>query len=131
MLYDLCVCAYMCVLFILLSFLSSTRKSVFFTATTGVASLILDKKKGMTLHSFLGCGDLHLPPYKLKEFLTTKETYHNVYQRLLMADVIGIDEVSMLSSYVLTVFHQLAQHVRNNTKPFGGIQVNARFLPPR
>lgn len=42
--------------------------------------------------------------------------------RLLKADVLVIDEISMISSYTLDVIHNLLQHIRKNKLIMGGIQ---------
>lgn len=42
--------------------------------------------------------------------------------RLLKADVLVIDEISMISSYTLDVIHNLLQHTRKNKLIMGGIQ---------
>ena len=102
---------------------NSQHKKVYYCATTGRASLVLSKTKGQTLHSFLGCGDLHLPLSTLKHHLKNNEIYQQARRRISTADVVGVDEVSMMSAYVISVFNEVCQHVRGNTMPFGGIQV--------
>lgn len=90
-------------------------KHVSVTATTGLAASHLG---GNTIHSWSGIG-LHdeLPAdfedYLLKSRRDTIET----------ADVLIIDEVSMLHDYRLDMVEKVARVVRGDSRPFGGLQV--------
>ena len=91
-------------------------KNVGVTATTGNAAALIG---GTTLHSFLGIGLGDQPLGELMERL--------VRSRRLMSwektDILIIDEVSMLNPKLFDTLNFLAKSLRNNTLPFGGMQL--------
>ncbi|CAE6470939.1 unnamed protein product [Rhizoctonia solani] len=98
------------------------------TASTGIAALNVG---GITLHSFAGIGLGESPISDLlMKIRGTKSTYH----RWLKTEVLIIDEISMVSAGLLDLLDRLAREVRQNRRPFGGIQlvVSGDFfqLPP-
>lgn len=87
------------------------------TASTGIAALNIG---GVTLHSFAGIGLGELPVQDLlRRIKGTKSTY----QRWLRTEILVIDEISMVSAELFDLLDRIAREVRQNTRPFGGIQV--------
>lgn len=92
-----------------------SHKSVFVTATTGVAALNL---AGSTLHSFAGFGiSINDPQKMLKDCKTFIRT------RWRQTRALVIDEVSMLDAKTYDVLEEFARGVRQSNLPWGGIQL--------
>lgn len=91
------------------------RKSIAVTATTGLAATHLN---GATVHAWAGIG-VHdeLPKLffqklgKQRQGLITK------------ADILIIDEISMLHDFRLDMIEEVTRQVRGRNEPFGGLQV--------
>lgn len=98
------------------------------TASTGLASCILE---GQTLHSWAGIG---LGKEPVPELLKKIKKNQKSRARWLKAKVLVIDEISMVDGQLFDKLEQLARSIRNNGRPFGGIQlvVTGDFfqLPP-
>jgi ATP-dependent exoDNAse (exonuclease V) alpha subunit len=97
----------------------STRagKNVAVTASTGIAATHIG---GTTIHSWSGLG--------IKDFLTEYDLdklskSDKLIKRYNAADVLVIDEVSMLHGQRLNMVNQVAKLLRKSEKPFGGLQV--------
>eukprot|EP01119_Soliformovum_irregulare_P020259 TRINITY_DN6533_c1_g4_i2.p1 TRINITY_DN6533_c1_g4~~TRINITY_DN6533_c1_g4_i2.p1 ORF type:complete len:516 (+),score=184.07 TRINITY_DN6533_c1_g4_i2:162-1709(+) len=97
--------------------LKDEGKTVFVTASTGVAASNIG---GMTLHSWSGIGLGELSPQRL---------YHrarNQYPQCEWwnsAEVLIIDEISMVSGELFDSLNGVAKLFRKNNLPFGGIQL--------
>ncbi len=92
-------------------------KNVAITASTGIAATHIG---GMTIHSWSGLG--------IKDILTDwdRERLQNtdrLIKRYNAADVLVIDEVSMLHGQRLNMVNEVAKLLRKSDKPFGGLQV--------
>ena len=87
------------------------------TATTGLASTLLPN--GVSTNSFCGIG------YAEDAFpvLLKRARAPWVAARWRSCQVLFIDEVSMMKPYILELIDKIAQHIRGNNKPFGGIQL--------
>lgn len=90
-------------------------KTIAVTATTGLAATHLN---GVTIHSWSGMG-IHavLPPRFVDSLAQSRK------DTIEAADVLIIDEISMLHDYRLDNVDQIARKVRGNDAPFGGLQV--------
>jgi hypothetical protein len=92
-------------------------RAVGITATTAIAASPLG---GTSLHSYtgigLGQGTAHELADKIKKIRATK-------QRWAETKVLIIDEVSMLSPELLEKLEEIARIIKNNQRPFGGIQL--------
>ena len=87
------------------------------TASTGIAATHIG---GMTIHSWSGIGVRKgLTPRDLEMIATNKR----VVKRIQRTAVLIIDEVSMLSATTLAMAEQVCRRVRQNSVPFGGLQV--------
>ncbi len=100
-----------------LEHLKTKKKKVAITASTGIAATILN---GQTIHSWSGIG--------IKEKLTKAQLYQlesdeKLSRKISKTDVLIIDEISMLSASRLDSVNLVCQHIRQNTKAFGGMQV--------
>ncbi|MCX6812788.1 MAG: PIF1 family DEAD/DEAH box helicase, partial [Candidatus Berkelbacteria bacterium] len=87
------------------------------TASTGIAATHIG---GMTIHSWSGIGIKdRLSKAELRKI--TDNDY--VVKRVESAKVLIIDEISMLPPGNLQMVDAVCRAVKNNSKPFGGIQV--------
>lgn len=87
------------------------------TASTGIAATHLG---GMTIHSWSGLGiKTSLNKYELDKLAFTE--YLN--KRISRAKVLIIDEVSMLSPEMVSNVDKVCRAIKDNTQPFGGLQV--------
>jgi ATP-dependent exoDNAse (exonuclease V) alpha subunit len=87
------------------------------TASTGIAATHIN---GMTIHSWTGLGIRDsLDEQTLKDL---KERYY-LKSRYKKAEVLVIDEISMLHHYRLDLVDNLFREFKQNTLPFGGVQV--------
>jgi ATP-dependent exoDNAse (exonuclease V) alpha subunit len=105
--------------FVLNKFAEYLKKNFFraaITASTGIAATHLG---GLTIHSWAGIGiKENLTRYDLEDIL------HNdkICSRIERAQVLIIDEISMLPPKVLEMVNSVCQGVRKNLQPFGGLQ---------
>lgn len=90
-------------------------KHVSVTATTGLAATHIS---GTTIHSWSGIGILdELPEDFEDELLKTRRDI------IETTDILVVDEVSMLHDYRLDMVDYVARKVREDPRPFGGMQV--------
>jgi ATP-dependent DNA helicase PIF1 len=91
------------------------RKNIAVTATTGLAATHLN---GTTIHSWAGIGVHDTLPDRFFQKVGKQR------QGLIVkADILIIDEISMLHDYRLDMIEEVTRKVRGNDKPFGGLQV--------
>jgi len=87
------------------------------TASTGIAATHLG---GMTIHSWSGIGiKNNLDKHAINDIATSKY----VLKRVRPAKVLIIDEVSMLSPNTLVMVDTVCRVVKQDSRPFGGLQV--------
>ncbi len=90
-------------------------KSVAVTATTGLAATHLN---GTTIHAWSGIGvDDFLDKYAAAKLGKTRQ------ELIKKADVLVIDEISMLHDFRLDMVEEMLRLVRESAEPFGGVQV--------
>lgn len=92
-------------------------KTIGVTAMTGAAAVLIN---GQTLHSFLGIG---LGKDSVDDLVTKIMARPKTKKIWDDTDIIIVDEISMLSSELLTKLNNVAKEVKTNNKPFGGIQL--------
>lgn len=92
-------------------------KNVAVTASTGIAATHIG---GTTIHSWSGLGILDFLSQHDLDRLAGKA---NLVKRYNATDVLIIDEVSMLHGHRLDMLNAVAKRLRQNTAPFGGMQV--------
>ncbi|KAJ5946786.1 ATP-dependent DNA helicase PIF1 [Penicillium verhagenii] len=98
------------------------------TASTGLAACNIE---GVTLHSFAGIG---LGKEAVPELVKKIKKNQKARNRWLRTKVLVVDEVSMVDGDLFDKLEEIARRIRNNGRPFGGIQlvVTGDFfqLPP-
>ncbi|KAJ5152194.1 ATP-dependent DNA helicase PIF1 [Penicillium capsulatum] len=98
------------------------------TASTGLAACNIE---GVTLHSFAGIG---LGKEAVPELVKKIKKNQKARNRWLRTKVLVVDEVSMVDGDLFDKLEEIARKMRNNGRPFGGIQlvVTGDFfqLPP-
>ncbi|MEI6237876.1 MAG: PIF1 family DEAD/DEAH box helicase, partial [Candidatus Saccharibacteria bacterium] len=104
--------------YVLNKFIRSAKangKSIAVTATTGLAATHLN---GTTIHSWAGIG-IHdsLPQGHIIKMSKQRRDL------ISKADILVIDEISMLHDFRLDMIETVCRQVRENDKPFGGLQV--------
>ncbi|KFF31058.1 ATP-dependent DNA helicase [Bifidobacterium bombi] len=104
--------------YVLNKFIDKARSSgahVAVTASTGIAATHID---GMTIHSWSGIGiSQFLTPELLKRIRSRRS------RKIQAADVLVIDEVSMMHAWLFDMVDQVCKAVRHDPNPFGGLQV--------
>lgn len=87
------------------------------TASTGIAATHI---QGITIHSWSGIGiKRNLSPYDVDRIASTEY----IARRIRKTKVLIIDEISMLDANMLDMVDTVCRAVKQNTDPFGGIQV--------
>ena len=100
-----------------INYLKENKVAVSVTASTGIAATHLD---GRTIHSWCGIGinekltDAQIKNLKEKDVLSS---------RIVSAKVLIIDEISMLNANRLDLIDDVCQAIRQDMRPFGGMQV--------
>lgn len=106
--------------------LNLDNKDLVVTASTGIAAILIN---GTTLHSFAGIGLGNLDVGE-----SIKKMHYIVKERWRRLRVLIIDEVSMLNPDYFDKLNNIVRLIRNNIRPFGGIQllISGDFLqlPP-
>lgn len=90
-------------------------KSVAVTATTGLAATHLN---GTTIHAWSGIG-----VHDSLDKYTASRLGKGRQDLIRKADILVIDEISMLHDFRLDMVEQILRAVRDNVEPFGGMQV--------
>jgi ATP-dependent DNA helicase PIF1 len=97
----------------------SKRKTVQLCALTGCAALLLGHG-AKTLHSWAGIG---LGKEDVQALFVKIRRNGRAMRNWLSVGLLVIDEVSMMTAELLDKLDALAQRIRKNGRPFGGIQV--------
>lgn len=97
--------------------LTEKKVRVAVTASTGIAATHMN---GITIHAWSGMGILRTASGAQIQAIAKKKRLVKKYKN---AEVIVIDEISMLDADRLDLLDQLARFIRGNKEPFGGIQV--------
>jgi len=93
------------------------KESTFFTAYSGLAGVNIG---GTTLHSFAGVG---LAEDSAEALAMKVDRNKEARKRWMAAKRLIFDEASMAGEEFMEKLEYVAQKVRRNTKPFGGIQL--------
>ena len=100
-----------------IAWLEAAGLKVAVTASTGIAATHIG---GMTIHSWSGLGVRdQLSAYDL-DYIASNE---KVVKRAKAAQVLVIDEISMLDGKVLDMVDQILRTIRQKPEAFGGLQV--------
>jgi len=100
-----------------IDYLKRNEIEVAVTASTGIAATHLN---GRTIHSW--CGMNIEEKMSQKQIDNLKEN-ENVFFRVNAARALVIDEISMLNANRLDLVNNICQALRQNLRPFGGLQV--------
>lgn len=87
------------------------------TASTGLAACNVG---GVTLHSFAGIG---LGKEDVPELVRKIKKNQKAKHRWMRTKVLVLDEVSMVDGELFDKLESIARQIRNNGRPFGGIQL--------
>ncbi|XP_069119311.1 uncharacterized protein [Argopecten irradians] len=106
-------------------------KKVVATASTGKAAVVLTEaleklnvhKTCVTIHKFFGILDGRFSDDEMVELMFNDERYEKRKRELLETNVLIIDEVSMISKKTFEQVEHVSRAVKNNDRPFGGMQV--------
>jgi ATP-dependent DNA helicase PIF1 len=98
-------------------FPTTWRQLLGITSTTGSSALLIG---GTTIHSFSGIGVSRTDDDVLIERLAKRRYLSKRWREL---KTLIIDEVSMLTPRSFQLIYKLAQTIRKNTRPFGGVQI--------
>ena len=93
------------------------RKNISITAMTGAAAYIIN---GKTLHSWAGIGLGDKPATVIAQKILNAYPKKIKWQR---TNILIVDEVSMMNAPLFELLEEVARIVRQNEKPFGGIQL--------
>jgi ATP-dependent DNA helicase PIF1 len=89
------------------------------TASTGVAAVEVG---GVTIHSWAGIGLGNRPASEIISYiLSGRGTF--LRRKIRKTKMLAIDEISMIPALVLDLLDKVFKAVRDNAKPFGGIQM--------
>lgn len=115
--------------------LRSMGKNVYVTSTTGISCMNFSRSLNpMTVHRWSGIEDGRYTTQEIIDLIKTSPGFNCVLDRILKTEVLLIDEISMLSAKNFNQLAEICQHIKDNGKLFGGIQliVSGDFyqLPP-
>ncbi len=100
-----------------INWLEAAGLKVAVTASTGIAATHIG---GMTIHSWSGIGIRDsLSPYDLDKISTNEKTV----KRIKKAQVLVIDEISMLDGSVMDMVDKVCRTIRQKPEAFGGLQI--------
>ena len=91
------------------------------TALTGVAAILLECG-ATTIHSWAGIG-ISASTKSIDDIVRKVSSSKFYRHNWEITEVLIIDEISMMSLKLFELLNKLGQTIRNNDKPFGGIQV--------
>jgi len=98
-------------------YLRERNVPVAITASTGIAATHIG---GMTIHSWSGLGiKKKLDGYELTKIASNEY----IHKRITRAQILIIDEISMLSAKTLTMVEAVCREIKRNSLAFGGLQV--------
>lgn len=98
-----------------------TGKAIALTALTGCAALLLHPK-AKTVHSWAGIG---LGKESVEILVASLRKSRRACLRWLQADILVIDEISMMTPELFEKLDAIARKIRRNEAPFGGLQLVA------
>ncbi|HMB17378.1 MAG TPA: AAA family ATPase, partial [Candidatus Paceibacterota bacterium] len=98
-------------------YLKENNVPVAVTASTGIAATHMN---GQTIHSWSGLGIRETLNQDDLDDLSSKS---HVRKRVSNAEVLIIDEVSMIHAYQIDIVDRICRELRGDVRPFGGLQV--------
>ncbi len=98
--------------------LKNREKTVAVTASTGIAATHIN---GRTIHSWSGINIYNKEELEIE--LGSIISKRTVKEKVAKADVLVIDEISMLHAYQLDAIDKICRAIRALDEPFGGLQI--------
>jgi len=95
------------------------KGNIYITATTGCAAVNIN---GITLHSLFGIKP-NINIYTYVNKLLKLKFNNQIYKQIFFIDFLIIDEISMLDDKLCDNIDYILKNIKNNDKPFGGIQI--------
>lgn len=89
------------------------------TASTGIAAVNIG---GSTIHSWAGIGLANLPIEQIVGNIFSGKM-SKIRRRIKQTNILAIDEISMISADLFEILDKVLRAVRENNKPFGGLQM--------
>lgn len=103
--------------------LSDMGKTVYVTASTGIAASLLSGSLDTGVRTFHGWAGIGLGKYAAHSHAKFIMKNENAKERILKTDVVILDEVSMMDAEYMDKVNAVLQLVRKSQLPFGGIQI--------
>ncbi|MFV5491015.1 AAA family ATPase [Acinetobacter sp. ASP199] len=100
-----------------INYLKARKVSVAITASTGIAATHMN---GMTIHTWAGIG---IKDFLSEEDLKRMKERKYLKEHLENAQVLIIDEISMLHAKQLNLVNQVLKYFKESDEAFGGIQI--------
>ena len=98
---------------------NANNKNIQVCALTGCAAVLL-QCKAKTIHSWAGIG---IAKGETIDIVMRVSNDKFKKKNWMFADVLIVDEVSMMSAKILNILDGIGKKVRKNNRPFGGIQL--------
>lgn len=98
----------------------SAGKNVQVCALTGCAAVLLSGCNAKTVHSWAGIGIANKP---IDDYLRLIRKHSRLLVTWRKTQILIIDEVSMMSAHLFEMLNTIAKEIRNDARPFGGMQV--------
>jgi len=95
----------------------SRGREIGVTASTGLAAYLI---RGRTIHSFLGIGLATKDAQSLVSHVKRNKT---IVRKLNKLEVLFLDEISMIDADLFDKMNLILQHIRDDLRPFGGVQL--------
>ena len=92
------------------------------TASTGMATTALNNLQATTVHRWAGLMDGRYTYHDLDSYMFT-DKFSEAYIRILKIEVLVIDKMRMISSYIFSQLEYITRKIRNSDMYFGGLQV--------
>ena len=89
------------------------------TASTGIAAVNIN---GSTIHSWSGIGLANQPLEQIINNLYSSK-FSKIRKKIINTKSLAIDEISMISAETFDILDNVFKEIRQNDKPFGGLQV--------
>lgn len=103
--------------------LQSRGNSVIVCSATGISTIPYHSVGAQTVHSTFGLRDGRYSHKQLATLFSGEDDYYvEKRNQIMTADVVVIDEISMISVRILSSINFVAQQCRKNKLPMGGLQ---------
>lgn len=101
----------------IIKYFNDKKKKVAITASTGCSATLIG---GQTIHSYLSMG---IGNSTIEKIVTQIKNYKSKYTKIMKMNALILDEISMIDDATLDRISTLLKKVRDDIRPFGGIQV--------